>query len=257
MRIILFVLIAVLGLSLFAGLAVSAGTETSETGRQRLFSSEEFKEKGFWESVRDRKSEIFQKAREHIRLTVLAMALAIGIGVTGGIVLTRFKRGAYAVLAAASIIQTIPSLALLALMLPYLGTGLKPSVAALFLYALLPILRNTYIAIDEVDDTMIEVGRGMGMTSAQILLKVEIPLCVPVVMAGVRTSTVICVGIATLCSLIGAGGLGDLIIEGLQKKGNTVIFIGVVPAILLALALDGIMAMLQKAFTPKGLKLAE
>lgn len=257
MRIVLFILIAIMGISLFVGMTQSVGAEDAETVRKSYFSTEEFTEKGFWESLRDRKSEIFQKIREHIRLTVLAMALAIGIGVTAGIILTRFQRAACVVLAAASIIQTIPSLALLALMLPYLGTGLKPSVAALFLYALLPILRNTYIAIDEVDDTMIEVGRGMGMTSGQILLKVEIPLCVPVVMAGVRTSTVICVGIATLCSLIGAGGLGDLIIEGLQKKGNTVIFIGVVPAILLALALDGIMAMLQKAFTPKGLKLAE
>jgi osmoprotectant transport system permease protein len=128
---------------------------------------------------------------------------------------------------------------------------------ALFLYALLPIMRNTYTAIDEVDDTIIEVGRGMGMTSAQILLKVEIPLCVPVVMAGIRTSTVICVGIATLCTFIGAGGLGVMIMQGMQTRSSMLIFFGVVPAIFLALLLDGIMALLQKAFTPEGIKIAE
>jgi osmoprotectant transport system permease protein len=126
----------------------------------------------------------------------------------------------------------------------------------LFLYAVLPILRNTYTAIDEVEPAVIEVGRGMGMTTWQILFKVQIPLCVPVVMAGIRTSTVICVGIATLCALIGAGGLGDMIMNGLQQSGNELIFAGVIPAIALALSLDGLIALLQSIMTPKGLKIS-
>jgi osmoprotectant transport system permease protein len=186
----------------------------------------------------------------------MAMGLAISIGVTVGILLTRFHKLATPVMAVASVIQTIPSLALLALMVPLLGIGLIPAVTALFLYALLPIMRNTYTAIEEVDSAVIEVGRGMGMTEWQILYKVEAPLCVPVVMAGIRTSTVICVGIATLCTFIGAGGLGTMIMEGMQSRGSALIMAGVVPAILLALAMDGLMALFQSILTPEGLKVS-
>ena len=132
--------------------------------------------------------------------------------------------------------------------------GTFPAMVALVMYALLPIMRNTYTAIHEVDDTIIEVGRGMGMTNMQILRKIEIPLCISLVMAGVRTSTVICVGIATLCTFIGAGVLGTSIMEGMQNRGSALIFVGVIPAILLALGLDGLMAALQKFLTPKGLR---
>jgi osmoprotectant transport system permease protein len=136
-----------------------------------------------------------------------------------------------------------------------MGIGTKSGITALFLYALLPIMRNTYTAIEQVDPAMIEVGRGMGMTQWQILYRIEIPLCIPVVMAGIRTSTVICVGIATLCSFIGAGGLGDTIMFGLQTRGSELILAGVIPAILLALSLDGLAALIQSILTPRGLKL--
>lgn len=202
----------------------------------------------------ERRAALTRQIIEHIRLALFAMALAVTVGVTTGVLLTRFRRLSTSVLGAASVIQTIPSLALLALMIPLLGIGLIPAVAALFLYALLPIMRNTYTAIDEVDPAIIEVGRGMGMTEWQILSRVQMPLCVPLVMAGIRTSTVICVGIATLCTFIGAGGLGTMIMEGMQTRGSALIFAGVVPAILLALALDGLMALAQKVLTPQGLK---
>ena len=202
-----------------------------------------------------RRRALVRQIGEHMRLTVLVMGLAIGVGVTVGIALTRYQRMATGVLGVASVIQTVPSLALLALMIPLLGIGVAPAVTALFLYALLPIMRNTYTAIQEVDDTMIEVGKGMGMTNMQILWRVEVPLCVSVVMAGIRTSTVICVGIATLCTFIGAGGLGTSIMEGMQNRGSTLILVGVIPAIALALILDGLMAGLQKLLTPKGLKI--
>jgi len=205
----------------------------------------------------ERRKSLQRQLVEHIQLTLFAMALAIIVGASTGILLTRLPRLTGPVLGIASVIQTIPSLALLALMIPLLGIGLVPAVAALFLYALLPIMRNTYTAIDEVDPAVIEVGRGMGMRERQVLLKLEIPLCVPMLMAGIRTSTVICVGIATLCTFIGAGGLGSTIMEGMQTRGSVLIVAGVIPAILLALALDGLMALMQKVLTPKGLKLAQ
>jgi osmoprotectant transport system permease protein len=195
---------------------------------------------------------------EHLELVFTAIGMAVVVGVSLGVVLTRVRRLAGPTLGAASVVQTIPSLALVALMVPFMGIGKAPAIAALFLYALLPMLRNTYTAIDEVDPAIIEVGRGMGMTNWQILLKVEIPLCVPVVMAGVRTSTVIGVGIATLSTFIGAGGLGDTIMIGLQQSGaraNALILAGVVAASALALSLDGLAALVQKLLTPRGLKL--
>jgi osmoprotectant transport system permease protein len=202
----------------------------------------------------ERRGELLQQIVEHLHLTLSAMGLAAVVGISLGIALTRWRRLATPVLAAASVVQTVPSLALLALMIPWLGTGMTPAIAALFLYAVLPILRNTFTGIDEVDPAVIEVGRGMGMTRWQILWRVQIPLCVPVVMAGVRTSTVICVGIATLCTFIGAGGLGTIIMDGMQTRGNQLIFAGVLPAIALALVLDGLCALAQKLLTPQGLK---
>ncbi len=210
-----------------------------------------------WKVMVERRRSLQRQLIEHIQLTIFAIGLAILVGVSTGIVLTRSRTLATPVMGIASVIQTIPSLALLALMIPLLGIGLVPAVAALFLYALLPIMRNTYTAIDEVDPAIIEVGKGMGMTERQILLKLEIPMCVPMVMAGIRTSTVICVGIATLCTFIGAGGLGTMIMEGMQTRGSVLIMAGVIPAIALALLLDGFMALMQRLLTPTGLKLQE
>ena len=202
---------------------------------------------------------IWGQLLRHIKLVAAAMAMAIVVGVGAGLALTRFRTLAPPMLGLASIIQTVPSLALLALMIPIWGIGQPASIAALFLYAVLPILRNTYTAVDEVDPAVIEVGKGMGMTDFQILWKVEIPLCLPVVMAGIRTSMVICVGIATLCTFAAAGGLGDIIWMGMQKgqRGTSYILAGVVPAVVLALSLDGLIALLQYLLTPKGLKLSQ
>ena len=207
----------------------------------------------FFAVLFERRGQILTQLVEHLQLTFAAMALAVAVGVAVGVLLTRCRRLAVPVLGAASVVQTVPSLALLALMIPLLGIGTRPAVAALFLYAVLPILRNTYTGIREVDPAIIEVGRGMGMTGWQILWRVQIPLCVPIVMAGVRTSAAICVGIATLCTFIGAGGLGSTIMEGMQSRGNQLILAGVLPAILLALALDGLCALIQRLLTPTGL----
>ncbi len=219
----------------------------------------------FYEALRiqartfvEQRHQLWKQLKQHLQMVFLAIGLAIVVGVSVGILLTRLPRLAGPVLGAASIIQTIPSLALVALMLPIFGVGMKPMIAALFLYALLPMVRNTYTAIDEVEPAVIEVGRGMGMTQWQILWRVEVPLCVPVVMAGIRTSTVIGVGIATLGAFAASGGLGNTIWSGMQQTGmraTAKILAGVSVASALALILDGLAALIQSILTPYGLKI--
>lgn len=264
-RVIGFLLVALCVSAVFAGITPAKKTNNptmaaSSSDLPEWLAEAEKKDEtwmpGFVRVLVDRRDTVRRQLIDHLILVSSAMALAITVGVGTGVLLTRFPRFATPVLGAASVIQTIPSLALLALMIPLLGTNKPPAITALFLYAVLPILRNTYTAIEEVDPAIIEVGRGMGMTEWQILWKVEVPLCVPVVVAGVRTSTVICVGIATLCTFIGAGGLGGLIMDGMQQRGSELIIAGVLPAVALALVLDGTIAAVQRLLTPRGLKLA-
>lgn len=195
--------------------------------------------------------EIVHRTIEHLYLVGLAVGAAIITGIPAGILLTRSKLLSAPVLGIASIVQTIPSLALLGLMIPLFGIGVVAAVVALFLYALLPILRNTYIGLRSVDYSVIEAGRGMGMTERQLLLKVQLPLAVPVIMAGVRTSTVINVGVATLVGLIGAGGLGILIFQGIAMVRSELILAGAVPAAILALFLDYILGKAESKLTPR------
>lgn len=206
--------------------------------------------------------EILDCTYEHIYLTFTAMVIAIFIAVPLGIYLTRSRWPKFAsiVMGTAGVMQTIPALALLSFIvlifalidLPTIGT--LPAIVALVLYALLPILRNTYTGIRQVDPSIIEVATGMGMKPRQILFSVELPLSIPVIMAGIRISTVWTIGIATLCALIGAGGLGDLIIRGLRSIQVDYLLAGTVPAAALALTFDWILGKLEKWFTPKGLE---
>jgi osmoprotectant transport system permease protein len=189
---------------------------------------------------------------QHVRLTVVAMLLAILVAVPAGLGLTRTPRLARISMGLMSIIQTMPSLALVGLMVPIIGAGPRAAILALFLYALLPICRNTYTGIRSVDPASIETAKAMGMTSAQILLRVELPLSVPTILAGIRTSTVICVGIATLGGIIGAGGLGHLIWIGIDRANDSLIYAGAVPAMALALCLDGLLALSERALSPPG-----
>lgn len=198
---------------------------------------------------------------QHIGLTGAAVATAICLAVPVGIFATRSKKLSTPLLGFASIIQTIPSLALFGLMIPILMNlklpmiGFFPAYLALFLYALLPILRNTYTGIKQVDPSIIEAAVGIGMTDKQILCRIELPMAVPIIMAGIRTSTVISVGIATLATFIGAGGLGDLIWKGIETVNYKLMLGGAIPAAILALCLDFILGTLEKVFTPNGLKL--
>lgn len=204
----------------------------------------------FIDFIVSRGDEILADLIRHIWLTAVSVGIATAIGVALGVLITRFRRMAVPTLGAAGIVQTIPGIALLGLMIPIFGIGVVPAIVALSVYAILPIVRNTYIGITGVDSSLIEAGVGMGMTNRQLLRLVQLPLALPVMMAGIRTATVISVGVATLASPIGAGGLGDLIFQGIHMVDNNMIFAGAIPAALLALALDGMLGLVERRLTP-------
>ncbi len=188
----------------------------------------------------------------HLALTVGSVVVAALLAVPLGVWLTRRRRWAGLVLGVAGVIQTVPSLALLAFMIPVLGLGLDAAYAALILYALLPILRNTYTGILEVDGDVVEAAVGMGLTPGQVLRRVELPLAARTIMAGVRTATVITIGVATLAAFIGAGGLGEPIVTGLALNDTRLILAGAVPAALLALAADFVLGRVERRLAPGG-----
>jgi osmoprotectant transport system permease protein len=199
-------------------------------------------------------SALFSATLEHVELTALAVAVAVVIGVPLGAYLTRERFLAGPVLGAISLIQTVPSVALLGLLIPLFGIGEKPALLALFCYALLPIVRNTYAGLDSVDPAAIEAARGMGLTESQIVRKIALPQAMPVVLGGIRTATVISVGVATLAALIGAGGLGKFIFRGIAMVDMKTVLLGAIPAALLALVLDLGLALLEKRLVPAGLR---
>ena len=196
--------------------------------------------------IAENSSEMLRQTGEHIALTFIALAIAILAGLPLGILATRFKKLETSVLGSVGVIQTIPSIALLGILLPVFGIGVVPAVVALFLYALLPIVRNVHSGINGVDHSVTEAARGMGMSDNQILAKIELPLAVPVIFAGIRTATVINVGVATLCALIGAGGLGEFIFRGIALNNVQMILAGAVPAAFLALGFDVLLGFIQK-----------
>lgn len=200
---------------------------------------------GLWQFFISHQQEIAQQTVTHLGLTAVSLTIAILIGVSGGVLLTRYQQAADKVIGAVGIIQTIPSVALLGFLLPLLGIGATPAIVALFLYALLPIIRNTYTGIEEVENSITEAARGMGMPDRQILFKVELPLAVPVLFAGIRTAAVATVGIATLSALIGSGGLGTFIFRGIALNNVEMILAGAIPAAALALLLDFGLGILQ------------
>ena len=194
-------------------------------------------------------SQIARLTFEHIWLTASAMLFAIGIALPLGIYLTRNEAFARPVLGVANILQTIPSLALFGLLLPvpFLGDrAARLAIVALTGYALLPILRNTYAGIRSVDAALIDVANALGMTNWQRLTKVDLPMAASVILAGLRTATVTCVGVATIAAAIGAGGLGELIFRGVASVDNRLVLAGAIPAALLALCADGALGFVEK-----------
>ena len=202
-------------------------------------------------------SQILTKSAEHIYISALALGLGILVAVPLGILLTRLPKIANFVIGLASLLQTVPSLALLALMIPFLGVGKFPAIIALFIYSLLPILRNTYIGLKNVDSNYRDVAKGMGMTNLQSITTVELPIAMPTIMAGVRLAAVYVIAWATLASYIGAGGLGDLIFSGLNNFQPPLIFAGTIPVTLIALLADLLLGGLETRLTPSALKKEE
>ncbi|HXB93586.1 MAG TPA: ABC transporter permease/substrate-binding protein [Puia sp.] len=199
-----------------------------------------------WQFMQQQSGKLLQQTLQHIGLTFISLLIAVLIGLPLGIYITRHKKAAGLVLGAAGVLQTIPSLALLGFMIPLLGIGPAPAITALFLYALLPIIRNTYAGINGVDAGVREAAVAMGMTAAQRLVKVDLVLAFPVIMAGIRTATVINVGVATLAAYIAAGGLGEFIFGGIALNNTNMILAGAVPAALLAVVLDFALSLVQK-----------
>ena len=202
-----------------------------------------------WGFMVSHRAEIFEATLAHLFLVVVSMAIAILIGVPLGMLLVKRKELRAIALGFASVLQTIPSLALFGFLipLPFLGgIGTRTAVIALILYALLPILRNTVVGLTNLDPAVLEAAEAMGMTELQILLKVRFPLALSVILAGIRTATVITIGVATIAAAIGAGGLGTFIFRGVAMVNDAVILAGAIPAALLALAADAALGLLER-----------
>ncbi|MBK5254195.1 MAG: ABC transporter permease [Peptostreptococcaceae bacterium] len=197
--------------------------------------------------------DIFEATLQHMKLSFSAVLLACLVGIPLGFLLVNRKYMSGIVLNIANVIQTIPSLAMFALVMPFMGIGTKPAIFALFLYALLPIIKNTYIGIHNVDPAIKQAAVGMGMSRQQIMFQIEVPLSISVIMGGVRIATVTCIGVTTIATLIAAGGLGDFIYRGLSTFNIPMILTGAIFSALLALSMDFLLGLLEKKLTSKGI----
>ena len=199
-------------------------------------------------------TELLYKTWEHLYISLISVGLGILIAVPLGIALTRVPKVANFVMGLLGIIQTLPSFAIFAFFIPILGVGKVPAIVALFFYSVLPILRNTYTGVKGVNKDLLEAGRGMGMTGWERVRLVEIPLAIPVIMAGIRLSTVYLIGWATLAAYIGAGGLGDYIFSGMTLYQTEFILAGAIPVTLLALLADFLLGKIENWVTPTGME---
>ncbi|MBA2173993.1 ABC transporter permease/substrate-binding protein [Halobacillus locisalis] len=209
----------------------------------------------FWRVFESRQDLLVETLWEHFQISIIALVIATLISVPLGLLLTRSQRVAEPIIGVTAVLQTIPSLAVLAFLIPFVGIGETPAIIALTAYGLLPILRNTYTGIKEVDPALKEAATGMGMNSFRRLSKIELPLAMPVIMAGIRTSMVLIVGTTTIAALIGAGGLGEIILLGLDRGGDpNLILLGAIPAALLAIILDIILRLFERTSAKSGFR---
>lgn len=242
------------------GLIISDGGETaesvsareSERGSAAAAESARSSVVGFASYMWQNRTDILDHARRHIVLVIISLGAAALLAIPVGLMLVRVAGGAEGVIRGIGLVQTIPSLALLAFMIPALGIGVAPAVVALFLYSLFPILRNTYTGVRDANPAAVDAARALGMTPAQLLRHVRLPLAAPVIMAGLRTAAVINVGTATIAAFIGAGGLGDPIVAGLALSDTRMILSGAIPAAALALLVDGALGLAEKRVAPGG-----
>ena len=201
-------------------------------------------------------SQLLSKAVEHFYISMFALLLAIVVAVPLGILLSKTQRTANVVLTVAGVLQTIRTLAMLAIMIPIFGVGKTPAIVALFIYVLLPILNNTVLGVKNIDKNVIQAGQSMGMTKFQLMKDVEMPLALPLIISGIRLSSVYVISWATLASYVGAGGLGDLVFNGLNLYQPPMIISAAIVVTLLALVIDFILSLVEKWVVPKGLKVS-
>ncbi|MCG1694338.1 ABC transporter permease [Staphylococcus epidermidis] len=201
-------------------------------------------------------SQLLSKAVEHFYISMFVLLLAIVVAVPLGILLSKTQRTANVVLTVAGVLQTIPTLAVLAIMIPIFGVGKTPAIVALFIYVLLPILNNTVLGVKNIDKNVIQAGQSMGMTKFQLMKDVEMPLALPLIISGIRLSSVYVISWATLASYVGAGGLGDLVFNGLNLYQPPMIISAAIVVTLLALVIDFILSLVEKWVVPKGLKVS-
>jgi osmoprotectant transport system permease protein len=200
------------------------------------------------------KNQIITLLFEHIKLTALSVGIAIIIGMPLGILISYIKKLNKPVLGIASVVQAIPSMALLGFAIPFLGIGTTPAIVMVVLYSLLPIIKNTTTGIDSINPQMLEASKGIGLTKFQILVKVQIPLALPLIMSGIRISAVTAVGLMTMAAFIGGGGLGYLVFSGIRTVNNYQILAGAIPSCILALIVDGLFGIVEKLVTPISLQ---
>jgi osmoprotectant transport system permease protein len=202
-----------------------------------------------WQFFVTHRSDIFQATLTHLTLVSISMFIAIAIAVPLGMFVVQRPALRSIALGVASILQTIPSLALFGFLIPIPfigGIGARTAIIALVLYALLPILRNTYVGLTNIDPSVLQAAEAMGMTETQILWRVRLPLALSIILAGIRTATIITIGVATIAAAIGAGGLGTFIFRGVAMVNDAVILAGAIPAALLAIIADGLLALLER-----------
>lgn len=202
------------------------------------------------EFIASQGSEVIRLLWEHIYMSLISLGLGVIVAVPLGILLSQVPKVANIVISIVSVLQTIPTLALLALTIPFLGVGKVPAIVALFIYSLLPILRNTYLGMSNVNPDLLDAAKGMGLKRMQIIRQVQLPLSVPVIMAGIRLSTVYVIAWTTLASYIGGGGLGDMIFNGLNLFRPDLILGGTIPVTILAVIVDLVMARIEEWVTP-------
>ncbi len=211
----------------------------------------------FKDFVVSRQGQIIDLTLQHIELTVFAVVIAIIVGIPLGILISRVKKLSGPVIGFANLIQAVPSLALLGFLIPILGIGSTPAILMVFLYSLLPIIKNTYTGLMNINPDVIESSKGMGMTNKQILKLVQLPLAFPIIMTGIRISAVTAVGLMTIAAFIGAGGLGYMVFSGVQTVDNNMILAGAIPACILALLMDYIVEKIEQGVTPPGIRKAD
>ncbi|CQR46259.1 Glycine betaine/carnitine/choline transport system permease protein OpuCD [Paraliobacillus sp. PM-2] len=194
----------------------------------------------------ENQAELFSLSIEHILMSIYGIALSLLVGIPLGIIAAKYKKLAPIIISLTNILQLIPSLAMLAILMLYLGLGFQTMVVGLFFYSLLPIVKNTYVGIKEVDDSIMQAGKGSGMTALQLLAKVQFPLSIPFLIAGLRVAFVIAIAVASIGPYIGAGGLGKEIVAGISLQSDIRIYAGAIPATLLAITSDLILGLLEK-----------